>query len=142
MKSGTPSILIVEDEQKLRRLIELHLSGENFLPHAVPDAETALALLRTQHFDLIVTDFKLPGMNGLEFLQAVKRFDAALPVVVMTAYGTVESAVDAMKAGASDYVLKPFSLAELVMVIRKELDSRHLRDENRSLREALGHRYE
>ncbi|MGA8366655.1 MAG: sigma-54-dependent transcriptional regulator [Candidatus Acidiferrales bacterium] len=142
MKSGSPSILIVEDEQKLRRLIELHLAGENFAPHAVPDAEAALALLHTGHFDLIVTDFKLPGMNGLEFLQAVKRFDAALPVVVMTAYGTVESAVDAMKAGASDYVLKPFSLAELVLVIRKELDSRQLRDENRSLREALGHRYE
>ena len=142
MKSESPAILIVEYEQKLRRLIELHLAGENFRAHAVPDAESALGLLHREHFDLIVTDFKLPGMNGLEFLQAVKRFDAGLPVVIMTAYGTVESAVDAMKAGASDYVLKPFSLAELVIVIRKELDSRHLRDENRDLREALGHRYE
>jgi DNA-binding NtrC family response regulator len=72
----------------------------------------------------------------------VKRTDANLPVVVMTAYGTVESAVDAMKAGASDYILKPFSLAELVLVIRKELIARALREENRELREALGHRYE
>ena len=142
MKSETPSILIVEDEQKLRRVIELQLTDEHFLARAVPDAETALPLLHTEHFDLILTDFKLPGMNGLEFLQAVKRFDAALPVVVMTAYGTVESAVDAMKAGASDYILKPFSLVELLIIIQKELDSRHLRDENRSLREALGHRYE
>ncbi len=72
----------------------------------------------------------------------MKRIDAQMPVVIMTAFGTVESAVDAMKAGASDYVLKPFSLAELVMVIRKELDTRQLRKENRSLREALGRRYE
>jgi len=72
----------------------------------------------------------------------VKRFNASLPVVVMTAFGTVETAVEAMKAGASDYVLKPFSLAEMRMVIHKELDVRRLREENRSLREALGQRYE
>jgi DNA-binding NtrC family response regulator len=81
-------------------------------------------------------------MTGLEFLLAVKRVNASLPVVLMTAYGTVESAVGAMKAGASDYVLKPFSLVELILVIRKELASHQLRQENRDLREALGRRYE
>ncbi len=91
---------------------------------------------------MIVTDLKLPGMNGLEFLQAAKRINADLPVVVMTAHGTIESAVEAMKNGASDYVLKPFSLAELVLVIRKELASHELRQENRTLREALGQRYQ
>ena len=80
-------------------------------------------------------------MSGVEFLQAVKRANAALPVVVMTAYGTVESAVEAMQFGASNYVTKPFSFDELVMVIRKELDAHRLREENRSLREALGRRY-
>ncbi|HEX2714118.1 MAG TPA: sigma-54 dependent transcriptional regulator, partial [Candidatus Acidoferrales bacterium] len=94
-----------------------------------------------EKIDLVVTDFKLPGMSGLEFLQAAKRVNASLPFVVMTAYGSVEMAVDAMKAGASDYVLKPFSFAEMSMVIRKELDASHLREENRSLREALGQRY-
>ena len=89
----------------------------------------------------MLTDLKLPGMSGLEFLQAAKRLQAALPVIVMTAYGTVETAVEAMKVGASDYVLKPFSLAEMRMVVQKELDVRSLREENRSLREALGHRY-
>jgi DNA-binding NtrC family response regulator len=142
MKPDKPSILVVEDEAKLRRLIELQLAEEGFHARATPDAETGLQLLRQEPFDLIVTDFKLPGMSGLEFLQAAKRVDATLPVVVMTAYGTVESAVEAMKAGASDYVLKPFSLAELVLVIRKELASRQLRQENRDLREALGQRYE
>ena len=120
----------------------MQLGDEGLLAHATPDAETALQALNKEKFDLVVTDFKLPGMNGLEFLRAVRRANADLPVVVMTAYGTVESAVDAMKAGASDYVLKPFSLAELVLVIRKELDARKLREENRSLREALGQRYE
>ncbi|MGH7923125.1 MAG: sigma-54-dependent transcriptional regulator, partial [Candidatus Binatus sp.] len=93
-------------------------------------------------FDLVVTDLKLPGMTGLEFLQAVKRSNAAIPVIIMTAHGTVESAVEAMKIGASNYVLKPFSLAELVLVIRKELASHQLREENRNLREALGQRYQ
>ena len=141
MKVEKPSILIVEDEAKLRRLVELQLADEGFQAQSAADAETGLELLNKESFDLIVTDFKLPGMSGLEFLQAVKRIDARLPVVMMTAYGTVESAVGAMKAGASDYILKPFSLAELVLVIRKELDTHQLREENRSLREALGHRY-
>jgi len=126
----------------MRRLLELNLGEDGFTTLSAEDAEVGLKLLRQNAVDLVVTDLKLPGMNGLEFLQAVKRQNAALPVVVMTAFGTVETAVEAMKAGASDYVLKPFSLSEMRMVIRKELDVRDLREENRSLREALGKRYQ
>src|SRR6201987_2746069 len=136
-----PAILIVEDEAKMRRLLELNLGEDGFTTFSAEDAETGLKLLRQNPIDLVLTDLKLPGMNGLEFLQAVKRQNAALPVVVMTAFGSVETAVEAMKAGASDYVLKPFSLSEMRMVVRKELDVRNLREENRSLREALGKRY-
>ncbi|MGA8213938.1 MAG: sigma-54 dependent transcriptional regulator [Candidatus Sulfotelmatobacter sp.] len=136
-----PTVLIVEDEAKMRRLLELNLGEDGFATLSAGDAEAGLKLLRESTVDLVVTDLKLPGMNGLEFLQAIKRQNAALPVVVMTAFGTVETAVEAMKAGASDYVLKPFSLSEMRMVIRKELDVRDLREENRSLREALGKRY-
>src|ERR1700730_6895232 len=136
-----PAILIVEDEAKMRRLLELNLAEEGFTILSAGDAETGLKLLRENSVDLVVTDLKLPGMNGLEFLQTVKHQNAALPVIVMTAFGTVETAVEAMKAGASDYVLKPFSLAEMRMVIHKELDVHKLREENRSLREALGKRY-
>jgi two-component system, NtrC family, response regulator AtoC len=136
-----PVILIVEDEAKMRRLLELNLGEDGFTTFSAGDAESGLKLLRENSIDLVVTDLKLPGMNGLEFLQAVKHQNAALPVVVMTAFGTVETAVEAMKAGASDYVLKPFSLAEMRMVIHKELDVHNLREENRSLREALGKRY-
>lgn len=142
MKPDKPAILIVEDEPKMRRLLELQLAEEGFHARTAADAETGLQLLGKEPFDVIVTDFKLPGMSGLDFLHAVKRVNADLPVILMTAFGTVESAVDAMKAGASDYVLKPFSLAELVLIIRKELASHHLRQENRDLREALGRRYE
>src|SRR5438874_1369710 len=136
-----PAILIVEDEAKMRRLLELNLGEEGFTTLSAGDAESGLKLLRENSVDLVLTDLKLPGMNGLEFLQAVKHQNAALPVVVMTAFGSVETAVEAMKAGASDYVLKPFSLTEMRMVIHKELDVRNLREENRSLREALGKRY-
>src|SRR6201988_3905288 len=137
-----PAILIVEDEAKMRRLLELNLGDDGFTTFSAEDAETGLKLLRENSIDLVLTDLKLPGMNGLEFLQTIKRQNAALPVVVMTAFGTVETAVEAMKGGASDYVLKPFSLSEMRMVIRKELDVHNLREENRSLREALGKRYQ
>jgi DNA-binding NtrC family response regulator len=136
-----PTILIVEDEAKMRRLLELNLGEDGYTTLSAGDAEAGLKLLRENSVNLVVTDLKLPGMNGLEFLQAIKRQNAALPVVVMTAFGTVETAVDAMKHGASDYVLKPFSLTEMRMVIHKELDVHNLREENRSLREALGKRY-
>jgi DNA-binding NtrC family response regulator len=142
MTTSSVIILIVEDEAKMRRLLELNLADAGFQTLSAGDAETGLKLLQNDSVDLVLTDLKLPGMNGLDFLAAVKRFQAALPVVVMTAFGTVETAVEAMKAGASDYILKPFSLDEMRMVVHKELDVHRLRAENRSLREALQQRYQ
>ena len=136
-----PTILIVEDEAKMRRLLELNLGDDGFKTVSAGDAETGLKLLASEPVDLVLTDLKLPAMSGLELLQAAKQQNPALPVVVMTAFGSVETAVEAMKAGASDYVLKPFSLTEIRMVIHKELDVSRLREENRSLREALGQKY-
>ena len=136
------TLLIVEDEPKMQRLLELNLSEEGYSVECAQDAESGLRLLRQGKIDLVLTDLKLPGMNGLEFLQAVKRSNAHLPVIVMTAYGTVETAVEAMKAGAGDYVLKPFSMEEIKLLIRKELDVHNLREENVTLREALGKRLE
>src|SRR6267378_6333254 len=136
-----PTILIIEDEAKMRRLLELNLGDDGFKTLSAGDAETGLKLLNSEPIHLVLTDLKLPGISGLEFLHTAKQQNAALPIIVMTAFGTVETAVEAMKAGASDYVLKPFSLAEMRMVIHKELDVHKLREENRSLREALGKRY-
>jgi DNA-binding NtrC family response regulator len=136
-----PTILIIEDEAKMRRLLELNLGEDGFKTLSAGDAESGLKLLDSEPVHLVLTDLKLPGMNGLEFLYRAKQQNQSLPIVVMTAFGSVETAVEAMKAGASDYVLKPFSLAEIRMVVHKELDNSRLREENRSLREALGEKY-
>ena len=137
-----PTLLIVDDEAKMRRLLELQLSQAGYTVLTAGDAPEGLARLREQPVDLAVTDLRLPGMDGLAFLQAVKREQPALPVVVMTAHGSVETAVEAMKAGAGDYVLKPFPLEELRLVIEKELANAGLRRQNQSLREELRERYD
>ncbi len=136
------TILIVEDEAKMRRLLELNLSEEGLATSTAGDAEEGLKILGRETIDLILTDFKLPGMNGLEFLKAIRRVNAEVPVILMTAFGSIEAAVEAMRSGASNYVLKPFSLEEIKLVIRKELNVRQVLAENRTLREELGKRYE
>lgn len=136
------NILIIEDEPRMRRLLEISLGEDGHHVNAVEDAEIGLKALRRDGVDLVITDLKLPGMSGLDFLQEAKRISAGVPIVVMTAYGTVETAVEAMKAGAGDYVLKPFTMAEMKLVVNKELDVQRVREENRSLREALGQRYQ
>jgi DNA-binding NtrC family response regulator len=135
------NILIVEDEPRMRRLLEISLGEDGHSVHSAGDAESGVIYLRREPVDLVLTDLKLPGMNGLEFLHEGKRLNPVMPFIVMTAYGSVETAVDAMKAGASDYVLKPFTMAEMKLVINKELDVQQVRDENVRLKEALGQRY-
>ena len=132
-------VLVVEDEDKLRRTLELQLLDSGFDVEKASTAEEALPLI--DRADLILTDFKLPGMTGLEMLQIIRRMDSRVPVIVMTAYGTVENAVEAMKSGAVDFLLKPFSLDDLVTVVGKALEIRNLREENRQLKEELGRKY-
>jgi DNA-binding NtrC family response regulator len=103
-------------------------------------AEEGLKL--AERADLILTDLRLPGMDGLELLHLMRRQNSEVPVIVMTAFGTIETAVEAMKAGAADFLLKPFSLDHLMTVVRKALELRALQDENRKLREELGRRYQ
>lgn len=136
-----PTLLIVDDEAKMLRLLELQLAGNGQRVITAATAEEGMQKLREEPVDLVITDLRLPGMDGLAFLQAIKRDNPELPVVVMTAHGTVETAVEAMKAGAADYVLKPFPLEELRLVVHKELGVSSLRRENASLRAALGERY-
>src|ERR1700686_5172029 len=133
-------ILIVEDEEKLRRVIELHLISAGFEVDKARTAEEGLKL--ADRADMVITDLRLPSMDGLELLSLIRRQNAHAPVVVMTAFGTVENAVEAMKSGATDFLLKPFSLDHLTAVVQKALEVRALRDENRQLKEELGRRYE
>ncbi len=133
-------ILIVEDEEKLRRVVELELRSAGYEVDQAGSAEAALRL--ADRADLILTDLRLPGITGLELLAQIRRQNSQTPVVVMTAFGTVESAVEAMKAGAFDFLPKPFSMDHLAAVVGKALEVRALRDENRMLREELGRRYQ
>jgi DNA-binding NtrC family response regulator len=133
-------ILVVDDEEKLRRVIELHLLSAGFDVDKARSAEEALKLV--DRADMVITDLRLPSMDGLQLLASIRRQNAFAPVVVMTAFGTVENAVEAMKLGATDFLLKPFSLDHLTAVVQKALEVRALRDENRQLKEELGRRYE
>src|ERR1017187_5290856 len=133
-------ILVVEDEEKLRRVLELQLMSAGFEVDQAATAEEGLKL--ADRADMVLTDLKLPRMDGQEFLALIRRQNAQVPVVMMTAYGSVETAVEAMKAGATDFLLKPFSLDHLMQVVHKALEVRELRDENRQLKAELGRRYE
>src|ERR1039458_2129479 len=103
------TILIVEDEPKMRRLLELNLGEEGWTTASAGGAAAGLELFCEESCVLVLTDFKLPGMNGLEFLKGIRQINSEVPVVMMTAYGSVETAVEAMRNGANNYVLKPFS---------------------------------
>ena len=133
-------ILVIEDEEKQRRVLGLHLSSCGFEVKAAGTAEEALK--HAGDVDLVLTDLKLPGMDGLAMMEQLRAQNSNVPVIVMSAFGTVEVAVQAMKQGAVDFLPKPFSLDHLTVVVEKALEVRKLRDENRDLREALGQRYQ
>ncbi len=134
------TVLVIEDEEKARRVVGLQLSSDGYAVKAVGTAEEGLK--QAGDADLLLTDLKLPGMDGLALLEQLHAQNAHLPVIVMSAFGTVEIAVEAMKKGAVDFLPKPFSLDHLSVVVEKALEVRKLRDENRELREALGQRYQ
>ena len=132
-------ILVVEDEEKLRRVIELQLMGEGHEVVAAGSAEDALK--KCEGVDLVLTDLKMSGMDGLTLLEKLGREMADVPVIVMTAFGNVETAVEAMKRGAADFLQKPFSLDHLSTVVAKALEVRALKSENQRLKEELETRY-
>ena len=136
----TRRILVVEDEVKLARVISLHLEGSGYQVDTASSAEEALRL--ADRADLVLSDLRLPGMDGIDLLGVLHRQNARLPVVVMTAFGTVENAVEAMKRGAADFLLKPFSLDHLTTIVQKTLEVESLREENIRLREELGRKYQ
>src|SRR5579863_5891322 len=134
------TILVVEDEEKLRRVVELQLKAAGFEVEQAGTVEQAMRL--ADRADVVLTDLRLPGVSGLELLANLRRQDSHTPVIVMTAFGSIETAVEAMKAGAVDFLPKPFSLDHLMTVVNKALELRTLRDENRELRAELSQRYE
>jgi DNA-binding NtrC family response regulator len=137
---STARILIVEDEDRLRRVIELQLRSSGYEVDLAATAELALPMAERAH--LVITDLRLPGMDGLAFLGDLRQRHVNVPVVVMTAFSSVETAVEAMKAGAQDFLPKPFSMDHLMTVVQKALEVRALRSENTALRQQLAARYD
>ena len=130
-------ILVVDDDESNRVTLERILRREGLDVVHAASGRDALVILREQPVDLVLTDLKMPGMTGIDLLKATRMVEPDVEVVVMTAYGTVETAVEAMKEGAYDFVSKPLRRMELVTCVRKALEKRRLSVENRHLRERL-----
>lgn len=135
------NILIVDDERNYLLVLEDLLTDEGYSVITAERAERGLEVLREHSVDAVVTDMKMPGMDGMTFLEHVHAANPDLPVIMMTAYGTVEKAVEAMKKGAYDYILKPFENEELKLVVRKAVEHHHLIRRNQDLTQALQERY-
>jgi DNA-binding NtrC family response regulator len=130
------TILIAEDEEKMRRILEVNLQ-DRYRVLLAKDGEEALSIFKENEVHLLLTDMRMPEKNGLNLLHNVKRLRPEVPVILITAYGTIESAVDAMKEGAMDYLLKPIKMEEVELVIERALLQADLIDENRQLKEEI-----
>ena len=134
-------ILVVDDEQSLRRVTQLKLQQAGYDASTACDGATALDLLARNPQDLIITDMKMPGLSGIDLLRKVKEDYPEIIVIVVTAFGTIESAVEAMRLGAYDYLIKPINAEALKMVVSRALEHHRLREEVRSLRTAIDRKF-
>jgi DNA-binding NtrC family response regulator len=133
-----PKILIADDEQKMRRILQIIIGSKNYDIDLAEDGNEAWKLFQSNAYDLIISDLKMPGMDGLQLLDRISSGKSKVPVIVITAYGSVDTAVKALKAGAFDYITKPFENEEIKIVVQKALAYSRLETENRYLRTALG----
>src|SRR6202040_1510268 len=135
------SILVIDDETEIREGLEALLSSENFLVTLAETGEAGLRKLSENPFDLLLLDVSLPGSNGLELLRDIRTRDPHLPIILITAYGSIDMARAAFKSGAQDYITKPWSNDELVAQVSLAIEGRRLREENVQLKRALKQRY-
>jgi len=132
------AILVVDDDAELLRALSRTLTVAGYAVTAVPDGESALASLRDAPAELVITDLLMPGMDGLALLRAIKALGPGPEVLLITAQGTIEKAVEAMRLGAHDFVEKPFARERLLLAVERALEKQSLAAENRALRERLG----
>jgi response regulator RpfG family c-di-GMP phosphodiesterase len=133
-----PRILVVDDEAVICDILRDFLEFEGFSVRTAGCGDVAIELFSADHFDLVLTDLKMPGLDGLGLLKRIAELDRGVATVIMTGFGTVETAIEAMKRGAFDYILKPFKPEEVVRVLRRALDKQRLERENFLLRETVG----
>ena len=130
-----PHILMVEDEPLMRISISDSLRTEGYSVTDTASGDEGLRLIQSEHFDAIITDLKLPGVDGIDILKASKRFSPQTQVIIMTAYATIQTAVEAMKEGAREYITKPFSTEELLLILKRSLEYKEMEEENTFLRQ-------
>jgi DNA-binding NtrC family response regulator len=135
------TILVVDDDENLRWVTQTQLEDAGYLVSTVPSGEAALIALNKQRPSLVLTDLKMPGISGLELLQQIRSQEPDLPVVMMTAFGTIQSAVQAVKAGAYDYLTKPIDQEDLLLVVNRALERQKLVEEVTNLRQNLDRKY-
>ena len=141
MTNAKKRIMIVDDEPLIGSSLEEALQKWNFDATLVTKGESAMEELTRQSFDMILTDIRMPTISGMEVLEKVKKTSPATPVVMITAFGTIDQAVEAMKKGAYDYITKPFSLDEIKFCLEKYFKTKDLEEENSSLKRALKEKY-
>jgi two-component system response regulator HydG len=134
-------ILVVDDDLEMCRLISDVLSGEGFKVLSTGDSLEASKMLKREEFDVIITDLKMKGLKGLDLLEEANKMAPMTPVIIITAFGTIESAIKAMKLGAYDYITKPFQMDELVLTVEKALENRLLKKEVVRLKKEVESRY-
>jgi two-component system, NtrC family, response regulator AtoC len=142
MSAAAPHLLFVDDEATLRGLMAERLAERGFEVVEAESGERALAFLDQFAFDIIITDLRLPGIDGARVIQAARERYPGIVAIVITGYGTVKDAVDAIKRGASDFIAKPFQFDELIHVLQKAMEQRRLTSENAYLRSQLEQRYQ
>ncbi len=135
------TILVVDDEKNYLLVMDALLAEAGYEVLTAESAAAALDIIRKTDLDLVISDMKMPKVSGIELLTEIKRLYPDLPVIIMTAFGTVEKAVEAMKKGSFDYITKPFKNEEILLTVAKALELRHLLSENRRLRHDLEDRY-
>ena len=138
----TLEILIVDDDAVHRRAVRLNMAGWGYSVTEADDGEEAVRQVRVRTFDLILMDIRMTKMSGLEALEQIKKIQPAVPVIIMTAYASVETAVSAMKMGADDYLTKPLNYDELQIKIARTAERRRLKSENEYLKERLGEKFD
>jgi response regulator RpfG family c-di-GMP phosphodiesterase len=132
-----PTILVVDDERVIREILSDFLSVEGYVVRTVEDGVEALKELQRRSYNLVISDLKMPNMNGLELIEQITTLGIPVLTVIMTGFGTVETAIEAMKQGAYDYILKPFKVEEVVHIVQRGLDRQRLQHENIRLKDAL-----
>lgn len=135
-------VLVVDDELSVREFFEILLSKEGYQVVTAEDGVHALELIRDQGFDLVITDLQMSRGDGMTLLKESKLIDPSVPVIMMTAYATTDSAVEAMKLGAFDYLSKPFKIDEIKVTLTKALENRNLLSENKNLKNQLQTKYD